>query len=125
MTMLSSTMMTYYLPFFYQAKGHSAVKSGIDILPFMLIAVAGSIASGWLTKVTGRYMPFLLVGPVMMAVSGGLFFIVDEHTRNANLIGYQILYGFGVGLIYQIPCEFLFNDPKYAEREWLTDCPDV
>lgn len=33
---------TYYLPLWYQAtKGHSATKSGLDILPFMLSIVVG------------------------------------------------------------------------------------
>lgn len=33
---------TYYLPLWYQAtRGHSATKSGIDILPFMLAVVIG------------------------------------------------------------------------------------
>lgn len=121
MSMLSSILMTYYLPFFYQAKGHSAVRSGIDIIPFVMAAVVGSLISGWLTKVTSRYWPYLILGPVMMAIPGGLFFIVNEHTSNAKLIGYQILYGFGLGLCYQIPREFLqYLGPFLLGWLWLT-----
>lgn len=101
--MLISIILTYYMPFFYQAKGRSAEQSGIDILPLMMSMVVGSGLSGWLNSVTGRYVPFLILGPVMYAIGGGLMFTIDEHTSNAKLIGYQILVGFGEGLAFQQP----------------------
>ncbi|KAG8797492.1 hypothetical protein FRC17_007729, partial [Serendipita sp. 399] len=101
--MMLSIIATYYLPFFYQSKGRSAEQSGLDILPMMLAMVAGSASSGYLNKVTGRYVPFLIAGPVLASIAGGLFFTIDEHTSKAKLIGYQVLFGFGEGMAFHQP----------------------
>lgn len=103
MIMLASIIFTYYLPFFYQAKGHSAVKSGVDIIPMMMAMVVGTGLSGWLSQLTGRYTPYLILGPIISSIAGGLFFTVDQHTSNAKLVGFQILFGFGLGLAFQMP----------------------
>lgn len=105
MIMLVSTIYTFYAPFFYQAKGHSAVKSGIDIIPAMMAVVVGTGLSGWLSQVTGRYTPYLILGPILYSIAGGLWFTVDQYTSDAKLIGYQILLGFGLGLAFQMPRE--------------------
>jgi len=70
---------------------HSATKSGIDILPFMLgVVFASGIAGGLISKI-GYYWPFLLFGPVFSCIGSGLLYTVDENTPSANLIGYQIV----------------------------------
>ncbi|CCA75585.1 related to aflatoxin efflux pump AFLT [Serendipita indica DSM 11827] len=94
---------TYYLPFFYQAKGRTAEQSGIDILPLMMGTVLGSGLAGYLNSATGRYTPYLIAGPILYAIAAGLFFTVDEFTSNAKLIGFQILFGVGEGLAFQQP----------------------
>lgn len=104
--MMIGTIMIYYIPFFYQAKGRTAEQSGIDVIPFMMAMVVGSGLSGWLNKVTGRYKPFMIIGPIIYGISGGLFFTIDQYTPNARIIGFQILLGFGAGLAFQQPCMY-------------------
>lgn len=91
----------YYLPFLYQAKGHSPTHSGIDILAFMLCGVFASVGAGVLANLTGRYWPWLFFPPFVSAVGSGLFTTVTSHTSSAKLIGYQLLFGFGVGAAIQ------------------------
>jgi len=89
---------TYYLPLLYQAtRGHSATKSGIDILPFMLSTVIFAAVSGGVINTTGRYWPWLFSSPLVFAVGGGLLYTLDAHSSNAKLIGFQIIYGIGIG----------------------------
>ena len=93
---------TYYLPLFYQAvKEHSPTKSGIDILGFMLSVVICSMLAGGIISQVGYYWPFLVLGPLITPIGGGLLYTVDVHTSSAKLIGYQILLGAGVGLSFQ------------------------
>ncbi|WOO81253.1 Aspyridones efflux protein [Vanrija pseudolonga] len=113
---------TYQLPLYYQAgRGHSAQKSGIDIIPFMIIVCVGIFVSGGFVTKFGHYYPFLLIGPPseftsfvwtlrwrpgradtrIAAVGFGLLFTIRENTSNAKVIGYQILSGFGIGLTFQ------------------------
>ncbi|EJU00069.1 MFS general substrate transporter [Dacryopinax primogenitus] len=95
--MLCMLLATYYLPLLYQAKGHSATQSGIDILPFMLATVISAAGSGGIINATGRYWPFIFTLPLLTAVGAGLLFTIDSSTSNAKLIGFQILYGAGIG----------------------------
>ncbi|CAK9781215.1 unnamed protein product [Cutaneotrichosporon oleaginosum] len=93
---------TYQLPLYYQAsKLHSAQKSGIDIIPFMVVVCVGIfISSGFVTKF-GYYYPFFFIGPPIAAVGFGMLFTVTETTSNKFLIGWQVLSGLGIGLTFQ------------------------
>ncbi|GBE78995.1 Efflux pump roqT [Sparassis crispa] len=88
---------TYYLPLWYQAQGHSATKSGVDILPFMLSVIIASIASGAIIKMTGRYWHVLVLSPLLCSIGAGLLSSLTISTPNSHAIGFQILYGVGVG----------------------------
>ena len=94
---------TYYLPFFYQAKGRTASQSGIDIIPFMLSAILASFISGGVVNGTGHYLSMLLVGPLVSSVGAGLLFTITEFMSPGRLIGYQILFGVGIGVAFQLP----------------------
>jgi hypothetical protein len=49
LTRFSLLLFSYYVPLFYQAaRHHSATKSGVDLLPFMLGVVLTVISSGQL-----------------------------------------------------------------------------
>ncbi|KAH7333563.1 ABC transporter [Rhizoctonia solani] len=99
MIYMAMILATYYLPLQYQAtKGHSATKSGIDILPFMLACVLTAAGSGAIINVTGRYWHFLAFSPLISAVASGLLFgLNDVNISNARLAGFQILLGVGLG----------------------------
>jgi len=95
--MLGLLLATYYLPLQYQAKGHSATQSGIDILPFMMSVVIVAALSGAVINFTGRYWPFLFFSPLITCIGGGLLYTLDANASNSKMIGYQILFGAGVG----------------------------
>ncbi|KZW04065.1 ABC transporter [Exidia glandulosa HHB12029] len=94
---LGLLLATYYLPLKYQAQGHSATKSGIDILPFQLACVFTAMGSGGIINFTGRYWPFLVGSPLLVSLASGLLYTINETTPNARVIGYQIILGVGVG----------------------------
>ncbi|CAE7095866.1 unnamed protein product [Rhizoctonia solani] len=96
--MLALLLGTYYLPIYFQvAKGHSATRSGIDILPFMLSVVIAAGGSGGVINGTGRYWPFLVGSPLLISVGSGLLYTLDMNSGSGKEIGYQILLGVGVG----------------------------
>lgn len=45
----------------------------------------------------------MIVGACVMSVGAGLLTTLQLNTTTANLIGYQIIYGFGLGLTSQAP----------------------
>ncbi|KAI0123089.1 putative MFS aflatoxin efflux pump [Xylariales sp. AK1849] len=94
----------YFLPIWFQAiKEVSAVDSGIRLLPLTLSMVVASMFTGVATSKVGYYTPFLLVGTCLLAVGAGLLNTLQLDTGAGKWIGYQILYGFGMGLSFQAP----------------------
>ncbi|EED16793.1 conserved hypothetical protein [Talaromyces stipitatus ATCC 10500] len=94
----------YYLPVWFQAiKGDSAVESGIHILPFILALVVATVLTGVLISCIGYYTPFLILGICLAAVGSGLLTTLGVKTSAGKWVGYQLLYGFGLGACFQTP----------------------
>ncbi|KAJ6519353.1 putative efflux pump antibiotic resistance protein [Mycena sanguinolenta] len=94
----------FYVPIWFQAiKGVSAVKSGIDNLPMLFAVVIAIMGSGGLISAIGYYTPFILLSTVFMSVGGGLLTTFKTNTGHAHWIGYQVIYGLGVGFGMQTP----------------------
>lgn len=94
----------YFLPVWFQAiKGVSAMDSGIHLLPMVLPMVAASIVAGGLTTHIGYYTPIMLVGSIFMAVGAGLLTTFQVDTEDAKWVGYQVLYGWSLGMMFQAP----------------------
>lgn len=74
-----------------------------------------NIVSGLSVRIIGKYTPFLIVGPMITAVGAGLLFTVDEFTKFANVIGYEILCGVGIGSIMQLG--MLGAQAEYAKEK--------
>lgn len=70
----------------------------------MVIAmVVSSILSGIGTTKSGCYTPFLIVGTCIVSVGSGLLTMLKVNTTTGQWIGYQIVYGFGLGCCFQVP----------------------
>lgn len=100
----SMMIMVYYLPIWFQAiKGVNAVNSGIRLLPMVLPMVIGSVLSGVLTSRVGYYTPFMLFGVVLLSIGAGLLTTLQVGTGEPRWLGYQVLYGLGMGMTFQAP----------------------
>ncbi|KKY27674.1 putative mfs multidrug [Phaeomoniella chlamydospora] len=94
----SMMILIYYIPIWFQAvKGVNAVKSGIMTLPSILSLVIASIASGVVVQHVGYYVPVMITGPVISSIGAGLLTTFKPDTGSPHWIGYQFLYGFGLG----------------------------
>lgn len=94
----------FYLPFYFQAvKGVSAEQSGINCIPFLIaLTVAGIFVGAFITLV-GYYCPPMYVGSAVFCVGSGLLYTLTPDTSTSTWIGYQIVAGFGVGMVVQVP----------------------
>lgn len=91
-------LMVYWVPIWFQAiKGVSAFKSGIMCLPMILAVVIANIISGAGTTVVGYYAPFIIIGTILMSIGAGLLTTFEVTTGHPEWIGYQVIYGLGVG----------------------------
>jgi hypothetical protein len=95
----SMTLIVYFLPTWFQAiQGVDALESGIRTLPLIISLLLASIVSGGLTSTIGYYTPFLVLCSVVMAVGGGLMTTFKVDSPKSVWIGFQIIFGFGIGL---------------------------
>ncbi|KAF2655353.1 MFS general substrate transporter [Lophiostoma macrostomum CBS 122681] len=91
-------VLVYYLPIWFQAiKGVSATKSGIMNLPAILGLVVISMVAGGAVTYFGYYTPFMLVSSLLMAIGAGLLSTFEVDTNHSQWIGYQFIFGAGVG----------------------------
>ncbi|KAH7094398.1 major facilitator superfamily domain-containing protein [Paraphoma chrysanthemicola] len=89
----------YYLPIWFQAiKGDSATESGIHNLPSILGTTIFSIVAGGMVFAIGYYTWACILASILGAVGAGLLSTLDVNTGAPKWIGYQILYGAGIGL---------------------------
>ena len=98
---IGASMMTliYYIPIWFQAiKGVSAVKSGIDTLALIIGLVVASISAGICVSRIGYYAPFMIANSVIMSIGAGLITTWTPTTGHSEWIGYQALFGLGLGL---------------------------
>ena len=66
-------------------------------LPLNLSLVAISMLSGGLVTYIGYYTPFMIVSSVLTAVGAGLMTTFNVDTPSSQWIGYQFIFGAGVG----------------------------
>ncbi|KAJ5175820.1 uncharacterized protein N7482_001697 [Penicillium canariense] len=96
--------MLYTLPLWFQGvKGTSAVQSGLDTIPMVLSLVVASILSGATISRTGYYVPFMFIASLLMATSSGMITTFKTETGHSAWIGYQALFGLGLGSGMQQP----------------------
>ena len=110
--------MTFYTPIWFQAvkgklhrpdvcessltrPGASPVGSGIRNLPMVLGLVVTSIIAGGLVTWFGYYTPFVIASAVFMSLGAGLLATLTVDTGSPKWIGYQAIFGGGVGFGFQ------------------------
>jgi hypothetical protein len=92
------------LPIWFQAiKGASAAKSGRMLLPSIISLSIAAISSGFMLSLVGYYTPFMLLGSTMMAIGFGFITAFKPNTEPSAWIGWQVMYGLGMGLAIPQP----------------------
>ncbi|KAJ5143534.1 uncharacterized protein N7515_002321 [Penicillium bovifimosum] len=97
-------VLTYYLPIWFQSiKGATALKSGLMNLPLIIAVVVCSILAGGLVTACGYYTPFMIASAIIMTIGAGLLTTLETDSNHSKWIGYQALFGIGLGLGMQQP----------------------
>lgn len=95
---------SYYLPLYFQAVlGVTPLLSGVYVLPFTLSLALVSSATGIIIRKTGKYLPCIIFGMVVMTLGFGLFIDLGATVSWPRLIIYQLVAGIGVGPNFQSP----------------------
>jgi MFS family permease len=104
MFLISGGMMSviYYLTIWFQAaKGDSATHAGISTIPVVLSLVIMGFIGAVFTQKVGYYVPAMLLSPILCSIGAGLLSTLSPSSNHNHWIGYEVLYGFGIGLGFQ------------------------
>ncbi|CAM1502697.1 Fc.00g074730.m01.CDS01 [Cosmosporella sp. VM-42] len=94
----------YYLPLYFQAVLlASPLKSGLYLLPLILSITFTAALTGIYIQMTGKYLPAVYTGMVIMTLGIGLFSDIDLDSNWGKIITFQILTGIGVGMNFEGP----------------------
>ncbi|KAH6670608.1 MFS drug efflux transporter [Halenospora varia] len=89
----------YMIPIFFQfTRGDGALDAGVRLLPFIALLVFSIFGNGALMAKFGYYMPWYTVGGLLAVIGGACMYTVDQSTSVANIYGFSIILGFGIGL---------------------------
>ena len=92
-----------FLPLFLQVvSGVSATSSGLLILPLTAGIVCGSVGSGRLTAMTGRYKIYPIVGSACAVAGMALLSVMQAGTPRLALSVAMVLLGLGIGMVMQV-----------------------
>ncbi|KAJ3052147.1 hypothetical protein HDU99_008239, partial [Rhizoclosmatium hyalinum] len=94
---------SYYISLFFQVvNGLSATDAGLQTIPMVFGLVILSIASGQIASRTGKYIPFLMIGPLAMIAGTVAIAYLDENSTGTTKFFTLFLYGVGAGSLIQI-----------------------
>ncbi|KAL4935161.1 hypothetical protein BDV06DRAFT_234609 [Aspergillus oleicola] len=94
----------FYLPIYFQSiHGQSAIKSGVNTLPFLALFAVGAVVSGAVIGKTHYTQPYELLGALIMTAGMALIYVLDVDSSQAMYFGAEVLFGFGVGICNQVP----------------------
>jgi len=89
----------FFLPLYFQAvHGASAIQSGINLLPIVIIASLTAVVVGLLMSRWGIYKEFIVIGWLVGVVSAGLLITFDENTSSGKVVVILLLQGIGLGM---------------------------
>lgn len=72
-------------------------------LPTIIAVVVVSILCGGLVTACGYYTPFMIGASIIMTIGAGLLTTLEVDSNHAKWIGYQALFGIGIGMGMQQP----------------------
>ncbi|KAJ6567332.1 Mfs1.2 [Mycena vulgaris] len=91
----------YYLPVYYQAcKDASPTASGVDLFGIAFSIAPITMLTGFSVNVFKRYRPQLWSGWAVLVLSSGLLSTITADSSRAKSIGFQVINGLGIGLLY-------------------------
>ncbi|CAI6331493.1 unnamed protein product [Periconia digitata] len=102
--LIASSTISYYLPFYFQAaKGVSASRSGIYILPFVVTNSLVTFVTAALISKFGPYAWAMWTGAAILTIGCGTLSTLSTDSSVAAWIGYQLIASIGLGLGIQVP----------------------
>ena len=118
---MATTGTEYYLPLYFQSvRQASPTKSGVLILPMMIVASLCDVSVGVLVNRIGRYREVIWAGTTFLTLGTGLYIMFGIDTSLAEIIGFQVIGGIGLALLLSTPMIAIQNSVTQADTAVAT-----
>ncbi|KAF2265222.1 MFS general substrate transporter [Lojkania enalia] len=88
----------YFIPYYFQIlKGSAPLRSGAQVLPFMIFIVPAAGVSGFILSKFGQYKPLQWIGFGVTTLAFGLFSTMDSNTSMVKSVFWQLFAAWGLG----------------------------
>lgn len=106
----------FYLPLYFQSvQEASPLRSGVLLLPYVLMAAGADFVSGLIIHRTGKFLIFLQMGCVLMTLGTGLYIQFWTNTPLGQIIGFQIIAAVGMAFLFQTPMLAVQNTVRKSD----------
>ncbi|KAL9120108.1 MAG: hypothetical protein Q9187_003342 [Circinaria calcarea] len=93
----------YFLPIYFQSVlGSSPTRSGVQLLPLVLVFPPFAALAGGIVQKTGRYRPVHQFGFALLVLGVGLCSLLDVNSNTGTWVGFQIIIAAGLGMIVAV-----------------------
>ncbi|KAF7301264.1 MFS domain-containing protein [Mycena indigotica] len=101
---ITSISVIYYMPVYFQACfGASPIRSAVDVLPGALVTAPMALVAGAAITVLKKYRLTNYLSWAILIASLGIITMLRADTSTAKWVGYQILLGAGIGMLFAAP----------------------
>ena len=107
----------YFIPLYFQfVQSDQALRSGIRLLPFIVPFVFASMLNGASIEKLKYYMPWFLVGGLLIIVSNAMLYHITMAISTSYIYGALVVGGIGTGL---------FVYASFAIAQWLVPPEEI
>lgn len=111
----------YYMPLYFQSvQQASPIRSGLLLLPLIVVQAIVEIVVGYLIQRIGRYAEFIWAGSLLMTLGTGLYIIFGVNTSVAVIVGLEVFGAFGPALLFQAPTVAIQNTVSQRDTSAAT-----
>jgi len=94
----------YYLPLYFQAvRGASPVRSGVLLMPMVVVQALVGVAVGGIIFRYGWIRPIIWTGMALSTLGFGLFITLGPTTSLPALVAIEVVAAMGIGAVFQAP----------------------
>ena len=94
----------YFLPLYFQAvRGASPTRSGVLIMPIVVVQAVTGVAAGAITYRFGWIRPLMWAGMALTTLGFGLFVVIGTSTTLVLTVVIEVVAALGVGATFQAP----------------------
>jgi len=94
----------YYLPLYFQAvRGASPVRSGVLLMPMVVVQALVGVAVGGIIFRYGWIRPIIWTGMALSTLGFGLFITLGPTTSLPALFAIEVVAAMGIGAVFQAP----------------------